>query len=146
MPNVGMQRRDFLKGSTTSVFARGSLSVPAKPAENEAVTLFSFRASDATLNELKGRLDQARWPERETAMEWEQGPPLATMRALVDYWRGEYAWRKGEAELAQWPQFKTRLDGLDVHFIHVRSRHQNAMPMILRMAGRARSFCAGLAR
>jgi len=131
MRNVGICRRDFLKGSATIVFALGSLSLPAKPAENEAVTPFSFRAADAALNELKHRLDQTRWPEHETAMGWEQGPPLATMRALVDYWRGGYAWRKCEGELAQWPQFKTRLDGLDIHFIHVRSQHQNALPMIL---------------
>jgi len=103
MRNVGMCRHDFLKGSAASVFALGSLSVPAKPAENEVVTPFSFRASEAALNDLKRRLDQTRWPERETAMGWEQGPPLATMRALVDYWRGEYGWRKCEAELHNGP-------------------------------------------
>src|ERR1051325_7715188 len=131
MGTVTVCRRDFLVGGAASVLAMGSLSVRAKANGNETVTRFSFRASDAALKELTHRLDQTRWPERETATGWEQGPPLATMRTIVDYWRSGYDWRKCEAELSQWPQFKTRLDGLDVHFIHVRSAHQNALPLIL---------------
>jgi pimeloyl-ACP methyl ester carboxylesterase len=96
-----------------------------------AITPFTFRASDNALADLKRRLDRTRWPDRETATLWEQGPPLAALRDLVDYWRTRYNWRRCEAELSHWPQFKTRLDGLPIHFIHVRSHHQGALPIIL---------------
>jgi hypothetical protein len=69
--------------------------------------------------------------QRETGSGWDQGVPLAALRALVEYWRSNYDWRRCESELARWPQFKTRIDGLDIHFIHVKSRHPNALPIIL---------------
>jgi epoxide hydrolase len=96
-----------------------------------AIVPFKYRASDAALANLKHRLDEARLPERETGQGWEQGPPLAALRGLIDYWRTEYDWRKCESKIAKWPQFKTTIDGLGVHFIHVRSRHQSALPIIL---------------
>lgn len=100
-------------------------------ASGEAIVPFTWRADDAALADLRRRLDATRWPERQTGHGWEQGPPLEAMRRLVDYWRGPYDWRRAEAELARWPQFRTTIDGLAIHFIHVRSKQANARPMIL---------------
>src|SRR5262245_11991995 len=126
-----MSRRDFLVASAAATFATASLNFSASSATDDAIRPFSFRATDAEVQDLKRRLDEMRWPERETGIGWEQGPPLLALRDLVDYWRGGYDWRKCEVELAQWPQFTTRLDELTVHFIHVRSRHPEALPIIL---------------
>lgn len=92
---------------------------------------FRYRADDAVLADLRRRLDATRWPERETATDWQQGPPLAAMQALVGHWRTDYDWRRAESELARWPQFRTSIDGLGIHFLHVRSPHAEARPMIL---------------
>jgi pimeloyl-ACP methyl ester carboxylesterase len=132
MRRAKMSRRDFLLStSAAAAFVQTSAGFAATSAADDAIQQFSFRASDAALQDLKRRLDQTRWPERETGIGWEQGPPLLALRSLVDYWRGGYDWRKCEAELSQWPQFTTQLDGLAVHFIHVRSPHREALPIIL---------------
>jgi hypothetical protein len=72
-----------------------------------------------------------RWPERETVDDFSQGVQLAKIQELVRYWGTDYDWRKAEAKLNAWPQFVTTVDGLDIHFIHVRSRHPNALPLIM---------------
>ena len=77
------------------------------------------------------RLAATRWPERETVGDDSQGVPLAMMQDLVHYWQADYDWRKAEAKLNALPQFMTEIDGLDIHFIHVRSKHDNAMPLIV---------------
>ena len=100
-------------------------------ADEEAIVPFTYRASDQALADLRRRLEQTRWPESETGVRWEQGPPLAKLKELVAYWRTDYNWRRCEAELNRWPQYKTTIDGLGIHFIHVRSRHTNALPIIL---------------
>jgi epoxide hydrolase len=106
--------------------------VAASPARADgALTPFTFRASDEALVDLRRRLAQTRWPERETGTGWEQGPPVAKLRDLVAYWRTGYDWRRGEAVLNRWPQFRTEVDGLGIHAIHVRSRHPQALPIIL---------------
>jgi epoxide hydrolase len=92
---------------------------------------FTYRASDEALADLKRRLALTRWPESETGSGWEQGPPLSKLQELVAHWRSSYDWRRCEAELNQWPQFKTTIDGLGIHFIHVRSRHPKALPIIM---------------
>ena len=96
-----------------------------------ALTPFRYEASAAALGDLKHRLGEVRWPESETGSGWDQGPPLAAMRGLIEYWRTTYDWRRAEATLNAWPQFHTEIDGLGIHFIHVRSRHRNALPIIL---------------
>jgi epoxide hydrolase len=115
--------------------AASSLALPSWPAwaqsSDDAIVPFTFRASDAVLADLKRRLDQARWPEREIGEGWDQGVPLAALQGLIDYWRTRYDWRRCEAEFAGWPQFKTSIDGLGIHFIHIRSRHNNALPIVL---------------
>ena len=129
MPTL-VSRRDLLL-----LGAVAPLAMHPWPAWGESATAalvpFSYRASDAVLADLRKRLEIARWPERETGKGWEQGPPLDALRSLIDYWRAGYDWRKCEAAMSKLPQFKTNIDGLGIHFAHVRSRHRNALPIIL---------------
>src|SRR5262245_10807343 len=122
-------RRELLLRCVGSLVLASATS-PAQ-ADDNAVVTFSYRASDDALLDLRRRLEQTRWPEHETGQGWEQGPPLRKLQQVVAYWRTDYSWRRCEAELNRWPQFKTTIDGLGIHFIHVRSRHPNALPMIL---------------
>src|SRR5262245_29172130 len=121
-------RREILAGSGALVLASPALRARTDPT---GLAPFSYHASAAALADLRRRLDETRWPERETGLGWEQGPPLTQFQDLVAYWRTNYEWRRCETELNQWPQFKTALDGLCIHFMHVRSRHANALPIIL---------------
>ena len=86
---------------------------------------------DAELTDLRRRINATRWPERETVTDATQGVQLATIQALARYWATDYDWRKVEAKLSALPQFITEIDGLDIHFIHVRSKHENALPLIV---------------
>ena len=92
---------------------------------------------EAELTDLRNRINATRWPERETVTDATQGVQLATMQALARYWATDYDWRKCEAQLQSLPNFLTEIDGLDIHFIHVRSKHENALPLIVHawMAG-----------
>ncbi|QQN75274.1 epoxide hydrolase family protein [Croceicoccus sp. YJ47] len=92
---------------------------------------FRFEAPQAALDDLHERLDRARWPERETVDDWSQGVPLDAMKALVEHWRHRYDWRACEAKINALPNFTSEIDGLPIHFIHVRSAHQDALPIIL---------------
>ncbi|HUO12658.1 MAG TPA: epoxide hydrolase [Caulobacteraceae bacterium] len=98
---------------------------------SDAVQPFTLNIDQAQIDDLHRRLDQTRWPEAETVADWTQGAPLTKVRALCDHWRHRYDWRRCEARLNRLGQFKTELDGLDIHFLHVRSRHENALPLIL---------------
>jgi pimeloyl-ACP methyl ester carboxylesterase len=86
---------------------------------------------DAELTELRRRVKATRFPERETVADDSQGVQLATVQALASYWGKDYDWRKAEAKLNSYPQFITEIDGLDIHFLHVRSKHENALPLIV---------------
>jgi pimeloyl-ACP methyl ester carboxylesterase len=105
------------------------------PTENQAAATairpFQVSFSDEDLAELRRRIGATRWPERETVDDDSQGVPLATMQELARYWATDYDWRKVEARLNALPQFTTELDGLEVHFIHVRSQHEGALPLIV---------------
>src|SRR6059058_5899939 len=93
-----------------------------------------FRANnvpEAELTELRRRINATKWPERETVDDQSQGVQLATIQRLARYWGTEYDWRKCEARLNALPQFITEIDGLDIHFIHVPSKHDNALPLIV---------------
>src|SRR5579859_464044 len=94
-----------------------------------AIRPFQVNVPEAELTELRRRINATRWPERETVTDATQGVQLATMQALARYWGTEYDWRKIEARMNALPQFITEIDGLDIHFIHVRSKHENAMPL-----------------
>ena len=92
---------------------------------------FHIRIADETLDDLKMRIGRTRWPERETVGDWSQGAPLANVQALCAYWRDGYDWRRFEAKLNALGQFKTSIDGLDIHYLHVRSPHPNALPLLI---------------
>jgi len=118
-------------GADTSLLAGSGQAQPAKATGREAVRPFRFKASEAELVDLRRRIKATRWPERETVKDDTQGVQLATTRKLADYWASAYDWRKVEARLDALPQFITEIDGLDIHFIHVRSKHPNALPVIV---------------
>jgi pimeloyl-ACP methyl ester carboxylesterase len=92
---------------------------------------FTYRASDAELDDLRRRVLATRLPEKETTNDLSQGVPLATVQKLARYWGTEYDWRKAEAKLSAFPQFITQIGGLDIHFIHVMSKHPNALPLLI---------------
>jgi pimeloyl-ACP methyl ester carboxylesterase len=102
-------------------------------AATEDTTIRPFRVNvpQVALDDLRRRVQATRWPDKETVADQSQGVPLATLQELVQYWGSGYDWRKVEAKLNALPQFTTNIDGLDIHFIHVRSRHKNALPVII---------------
>jgi len=109
------------------------------PAATKDVTPFKVNVPRAALDDLKRRLATARWPDKEPVTDWSQGVPLARIRALTDYWAGDYDWRRAERALNALPQFRTALDGVGIYFIHARSKHERALPIILTMGGRGPS-------
>jgi pimeloyl-ACP methyl ester carboxylesterase len=100
-------------------------------ADKNAIRPFRVSVPQADLEDLRRRIQATRWPERETVADVSQGVQLATMQKLARYWATEYDWRKVEAKLNALPNFVTEIDGLDIHFIHVRSKHENALPLIV---------------
>ena len=96
-----------------------------------APTPFQIAVSDAALDDLKRRLRATRWPERETVDDWSQGIPLAYVQDVCGYWTEKYDWRAREARLNRFAQWKTEIDGLGVHFVHVRSPHADALPLVI---------------
>ncbi|HXB91369.1 MAG TPA: epoxide hydrolase [Puia sp.] len=98
---------------------------------SEAIRPFHIKISEEALKDLKRRVIATRWPDKETVNDPSQGVQLATMQKLAQYWGAEYDWRKVEAKLNALPQFMTTIDGLDIHFIHVRSKEKNALPIII---------------
>jgi pimeloyl-ACP methyl ester carboxylesterase len=108
------------------------MSVPTDdPAAATAIRPFQVSVPDEDLAELRRRIDATRWPERETVDDDSQGVPLATMQELARYWAADHDWRTVEAKLNALPQFRTEIDGLDIHFLHVRSQHADALPLIV---------------
>ena len=99
--------------------------------QSEAIREFEIGFGEAELADLRRRIAATRWPERETVDDDSQGVPLATMQELAHYWATDNDWRPCEARLNALPNFVTEIDGLDIHFIHVRSRHDNALPLIV---------------
>jgi epoxide hydrolase len=101
------------------------------PTTTKEVTSFKVHIPQAALDDLKKRLANARWPDKEPVTDWSQGVPLAKAQALAEYWRTRYDWRVAERTLNGLAQFRTQIDGLGIYFIHVRSKHENALPIIL---------------
>ena len=101
------------------------------PSEAQGVRPFRADVPEAALVDLRRRIAGTRWPDRETVSDRSQGVPLPEFQELVHYWGSDYDWRKAEARLNDWPQFMTTIDGLDIHFLHVRSRHPDALPLIM---------------
>ncbi|MFD5753852.1 epoxide hydrolase family protein [Streptomyces sp. NPDC127044] len=142
-----LSRRTFLSTSAAATAATiaGSIGLfPARPAAaaegggadpgrpvTASVRPFHVRFPERDIAELRRRVISARWPDRETVADQAQGVQLATVQELARYWASGYDWRKVEAKLNALPQFMTEIDGLDIHFIHVRSKHENALPLIV---------------
>eukprot|EP01034_Spumella_vulgaris_P039718 gene39718-49082_t len=103
----------------------------AATADVSQIRPFRIDVPEAQLADLRARIKATRWPDRETVKDSTQGVKLATVQALADYWATGYDWRKVEARLNALPQFVTKIDGVDIHFIHVRSKHKNALPLIV---------------
>jgi pimeloyl-ACP methyl ester carboxylesterase len=129
------ERRRFLGAAAMGVLGAGAAAwFPAGAAAatgNEAIRPFRAEFSAERLADLRERLIMTQWPDRETVADQSQGVRLATMQQLVRYWRTDYDWRKIETRLNALPQYITEIDGLDIHFIHVRSKHDDALPMIV---------------
>ena len=104
---------------------------PEMPAGATAIRPFKFEVSEAEIEELRARIAATRWPEKETVADQSQGVPLTMIQKLARYWMTDYDWRTCEANLNALPQFITEIDGLDIHFIHVRSQHEDALPLIV---------------
>src|SRR5260370_29987802 len=124
----------IVPGSRGSLTAQGTAMKAAQlllPTATKDVTPFKIQVPQDALDDLKRRLASTRWPERETVRDWSQGVPLQKAQALVAYWSDKYDWRRFEARLNAFPQYRTQIDGLGIHFIHVRSPPRNALPIIL---------------
>lgn len=92
---------------------------------------FTLDVAEADLDDLRERLSRTRWPDRETVDDWSQGVPLAYLQEVCDYWQHRYDWRRCEKRLNDLGQFRAEIDGLDIHFLHVRSPHADALPLVL---------------
>src|SRR5262249_52294386 len=130
---IDHDRRRFVGTVVKSIAAVGTVSLPANlvaAAESDAIRPFHINVSDEQLADLRRRIAATRWPDRETVDDQSQGVQLAKFQELVRYWGTDYDWRKCEAKLNALPQFITEIDGVDIYFIHVRSKHDNALPLI----------------
>jgi pimeloyl-ACP methyl ester carboxylesterase len=117
--------------SDTESSVLAQTSAPRTAAEGASIRPFKIQVSQAALDDLQRRIAATRWPDKETVADTSQGAQLAKLQELVRYWGSGYDWRKAEAKLNALPQFTTNIDGVDIHFIHVRSRHPNALPVIV---------------
>src|SRR6201988_4714958 len=129
-----LSRRTVLAASAAASAANllpGAAIAADNTDERTAIRPFSFRAPEPSLAEMRRRVSAAIWPEQETVTDSSQGVQLATMQKLARYWATDYDWRKVEARINALPNFLTEIDGLDIHFIHVRSKHENALPLIV---------------
>ena len=117
--------------SGTESFVVAQASSTRSASEDRSIRLFKVQVPQAALDDLRRRINVTRWPDKETVADRSQGTQLAKLQELVRYWGTDYDWRKVEAKLNALPQFITTIDGLDIHFIHVRSRHPNALPVII---------------
>src|SRR4051794_15255833 len=102
-----------------------------RSADATAIRPCTIETPESELEDLRARIAATRWPSRELVADRSQGVQLATLRELARYWTTDYDWRKCEAKLNSLPQFTTEIDGVEIHFIHVRSKHEDAMPLIM---------------
>ena len=131
---IDQDRRWLLTGAAMGIAAAGTSMFPAgrvRAEENADIRPFRVNVPEEQLVDLRRRIAATRWSDRETVNDRSQGTQLARLQELVRHWGTDYDWRKAEARLNALPQFMTTIDGVDIHFIHVRSRHPNALPMII---------------
>src|ERR1700754_3366537 len=127
----GLRSRFMLLLAIATLLLTPAVNVLARQAGTDAIRPFHVNFPKAALDDLRRRIASTRWPEQETVADGSQGVQLATLKKLASYWQTDYDWRKVEAKLNALPQFITTIDGVDIHFIHVKSRHANALPMIV---------------
>src|SRR5215217_4992644 len=135
-----MKKKQSILASAVTTVGLAAMTVPGSAQEvltssntpaAAAIQPFHVHVSDEAIADLRRRLQATRWPDKETVPDMSQGAQLSKLQELVRYWGTDYDWRKGEAKLNALPQFITTIDGLDIHFIHVKSRHPNAMPLVI---------------
>ena len=134
MPDGTISRRALLAGSAAAgaaLFADPGFGALQPAAAADGIRPFRVRVPERALADLRRRIGDTRWPDRETVADRAQGPQLANMRLLMRRWGGGYDWRRAEARLNALPQFTTIIDGIEIHFIHVRSRHADALPVLI---------------
>jgi pimeloyl-ACP methyl ester carboxylesterase len=124
-------RRDLLAASVAAAALTALPTGLANAVEGDAIRPFRVDIPEQDLVDLRRRIAATRWPDRETVDDQSQGIQLAKIKPLVEYWGTGYDWRKAEAKLNALPQFVTRIDGVDIHFVHVRSKHPDALPLIM---------------
>jgi Epoxide hydrolase N terminus len=130
--NADISRRHFLEVAAMSATAAHLRMADVATADlGPEIRPFRVNVPDDTLTELRRRIVATIWPERETVPDESQGVQLTTMQKLARYWATDYDWRRCEARLNALPGFITEIDGLDIHFIHVRSKHDRALPLIV---------------
>ncbi len=131
----GITRRDIMNGAIgmggLALASATTRAASVSAEQSTEVRPFRIDVPQAELNDLKARLALTRWPDKETVGDLQQGVPLVRMRAFVDHWRTKYDWRKVERQINAHPQFMTNIDGVDIHFLHIRSKHADAMPLIM---------------
>ena len=132
---IDQDRRQLLSNAAMGIAAAGAASIfpafPSNAAPSAEIRPFRVHFPEEALVDLRRRVSATKWPSQETVKDATQGVQFATMQKLARYWATDYDWRKIEAKLNALPQFITEIDGLDIHFIHVRSKHENALPMIV---------------
>lgn len=132
---IDLDRRRLLGAAATGIAALGIANVfPGRSiasTDPEAIRPFRVNVPEADLDDLRYRLAHTRLPEKETVSDFSQGVPLKTIKQVLRHWQTGYDWRKVEARINSYPNFITQIDGLDIHFIHVRSKHENALPLIV---------------
>ena len=133
--HIDQRRRGFMETAAAALAAAGTFGLlpeqSAASTESNAIHPFHVNVSEEALVDLRRRIKATRWPDKETVADASQGVQLATVRKLARYWETDHDWRKVEARLNALPQFTTNIDGLDIHFIHVRSKDKNALPVIV---------------
>ena len=132
-----VSRRQFLQTSAAgAVFTALGVGLVADVFAEEsttgsiAITPFTINIPQSALDDLRRRLDLTRWPNRQTVSDWSQGVPLEKARALIEYWRTRYDWRRAEKTINSFAQYRTEIDGIGIHFIHVRSKQEDALPVV----------------
>ena len=129
--SLSLTRRGLLAASVAAGAVGALPAVLHAATDNPAIRPFRVAIPKEDLADLRRRLAATRWPDRETVADRSQGVRLAAIKELVQRWQTDYDWRKAEAKLNAHPQFLTAIDGLDIHFLHVRSRHPDALPLII---------------
>jgi pimeloyl-ACP methyl ester carboxylesterase len=131
MKTIGNQKTKLVTGILAFMTLSGFAQTSGQNINNEIIKPFHASVSNDALKDLRQRISMTRWPSKETVTDQSQGVKLDQIQRIVKYWGTDYDWHKAEAKLNSFPQFTTNIDGLDIHFIHVRSKHKNAMPLII---------------